>query len=398
MSCTKCKQASMTTIVRPRLTREQYLAKVRASKPNAIASSKLEVGQTTTGVAQGNKLMVYTFNYTSTDKFNIKANLTGSQLAKFSGLLRIIITSNLTVSLFPRSGERFYNLSKSQTSINDSYTLEPNKTYYIKVIYTVPNGKAPFNLSIGTSAPVDAATTTSPTPTPATTPSTVGKRYAVVVGVSDYYSVSDLSFCDEDAVSWCSYLSDKGYEVTLLGDKTSSYAPYTAALATETNVRKAVQDAVAKCQANDQLVFVDSSHGDSDNLKAGNSFICCLDFNFTANGKYSDVEFAADLKPAINKGANCIVFLDSCRSGGFMDNMTAMSSTKTCVLTTCKQDGYGYDVSAYKHGAWTYYLLCQTLMKQSCKNLTDAFYKASSVYPYGGSDQPQMSGNGSMNF
>ena len=34
-------------------------------------------------------------------------------------------------------------------------------------------------------------------------------------------NLSDLNYCDEDAVSWCDYLSSKGYTIYLFGDGVS---------------------------------------------------------------------------------------------------------------------------------------------------------------------------------
>jgi hypothetical protein len=33
-----------------------------------------------------------------------------------------------------------------------------------------------------------------------------GGKYAIIVGISDYASISDLSYCDEDATDWYNFL------------------------------------------------------------------------------------------------------------------------------------------------------------------------------------------------
>ena len=70
-------------------------------------------------------------------------------------------------------------------------------------------------------------TSSTETVVPTVTTSSVGdgivNKYALIIGISDYKAISDLSFCDEDATDWYNYLSGEGYQITLLGDDTSSY-------------------------------------------------------------------------------------------------------------------------------------------------------------------------------
>jgi hypothetical protein len=33
------------------------------------------------------------------------------------------------------------------------------------------------------------------------------QKYAVIVGISDYKAISDLSFCDEDASDWFNFVT-----------------------------------------------------------------------------------------------------------------------------------------------------------------------------------------------
>lgn len=44
------------------------------------------------------------------------------------------------------------------------------------------------------------------TPPPPPPPPT-GNKFAVIVGISDYKTISDLSFCDEDATDWYNFLT-----------------------------------------------------------------------------------------------------------------------------------------------------------------------------------------------
>jgi hypothetical protein len=233
----------------------------------------------------------------------------------------------------------------------------------------------------------------------------MSNKYAVVIGISYYIHINELHYCDEDAVSWCDYLTLKGYTIYLLGDGKNKYDPYVPInTATETNVRKCVQEIAAKITSNDQFVFIDSGHGSSLDKILGVSTLCMTDA-YNLQGLYLDTEFTDDITPIITKAANIIIFIDACFSGGFIDNIINASSNvsthiqKTCILVTCTQKGYGYENNNLKHGAWTYYLLIKTLMSNDPPtNLLDAFNKAIVEYPYSGDDMPQLVGNSELYF
>ena len=225
-------------------------------------------------------------------------------------------------------------------------------------------------------------------------------KYAIVIGISDYMYISDLMYCDADAVSWCDYLSSKGYTIYLFGDGTKSYGSYVPInTATEVNVRICVQEIAKKIAVNDQFTFIDSGHGNSLNKILGISSLCMMDAYNIQDGLYYDTEFADDIRSMITKNANVIIFTDACFSGGFIDNIMSMTTTNACILTTCTQKGYGYDVRDLKHGAWTYYLLIKTLMSsEPPTNLLEAYKRAIVDYPYSGEDTPQIAGNGDLYF
>jgi len=81
------------------------------------------------------------------------------------------------------------------------------------------------------------------------------KKYALCVGVSNYIDsrIGDLSYCDEDAADWKSYLQGKGYSVSSLVDSQAK----------ETSVESALFSIIAAADADDQIVFATSGHGTS---------------------------------------------------------------------------------------------------------------------------------------
>lgn len=225
------------------------------------------------------------------------------------------------------------------------------------------------------------------------------KKYALLVGISDYLYINDLSFCDEDVVSWADYLCGLGYEITILGDKTSCYGKYKVeGLATEENVRNNIKKIGNKISAGDKFLFISSGHGSGDGT--GNSFLCCLEENGTPNGEYTDKEFASDVKHIVNNGATVITFFDNCYSGGMLDEVCQCDPTKVCALSTCTADGFGFDECTFQHGAWTYYFLIKTVCGTNPKpnNLGDAFDKAITMYPYKDGNLPQIRGNKTIMF
>lgn len=226
------------------------------------------------------------------------------------------------------------------------------------------------------------------------------KKYALVIGISDYTdnAVNDLRFCDEDATEWCTRLKARGYDTVLLGDGTSTYGDHVPAdLATEFNIRKHINEIAAKCRIDDTFVFVCSSHGARDS-RSRREWVCCLDFNGTANGQYTDLEFAADVRNVVAAGAKFVAILDLCHSGGIADELVAVDPKSVCVLSTASATGYGYDVFDYSHGAWTYHLIRALAAIGDVQNVQHLFREAIKTYPFRGRDAPNIKGNVALVF
>jgi len=226
-----------------------------------------------------------------------------------------------------------------------------------------------------------------------------GGKYAIIVGISNYWSVNDLSYCDEDATDWYNQLNSLGYECHVYGDDTSPYPIYTGE-ATEANVRAALVELAAHAQAGDQVAFVTSGHGSGDGH--GSSFLCMLDCDGSA-GCYYDTELAADISQFAD-GVDIFIFVDHCYSGGLIPEISALSiSSHIFMTTTCTDNGYGYDDSQHSNGAWTYYFLAYSWQSHYSNNagqtMESVFTYAHSNYPYGGGDEPQVfDGNPSVDF
>ncbi len=225
----------------------------------------------------------------------------------------------------------------------------------------------------------------------------VVNRYAVIVGISDYKAINDLSYCDEDATDWYNYLHALGYQIVLLGDGTNDY-PQWNGLATEANVKAALQNMISNADADDIIVFASSGHGTE--IKNGhgrtatyNQALCMWDTSAGEDGEDGllyDTELASIFAASKSK---TFIFLDHCYSGGMNEVMDNSNSALIYMTTTCTDDGYGYDDSTHQNGAWTYWFLEAGLENHfgSDPNTTmeEAYDWALSQYPYGGGDTPQ---------
>ena len=240
----------------------------------------------------------------------------------------------------------------------------------------------------------------------ATVQSTTGdgvvNRYAVVVGISDYKAISDLSYADDDAVDWYNFLSTHGYTVWVYGDSSSSYPRYDG-LATEYNVKQALINMVNTADGDDIIAFISSGHGSGDGQ--GSSYLCMWDCAAGENGEDGnlyDTEIAQIFASAVAQ--RIFMFFDHCYSGGIDEPVTQNSNGyRTLITTTCTANGYGYDDPDHQNGAWTYWFLEAGLIGHFGGDLNtpmeDVYSWALSNYPYSGGDTPQLfDGDTNANF
>ncbi len=231
-------------------------------------------------------------------------------------------------------------------------------------------------------------------------------KYAVIVGISDYKAISDLSYCDEDATDWYNHLTGSQMDfdhIWVYGDGHSSNYPQYNGYATEYNVKQALQNMVNQADEDDIICFISSGHGSGNGY--GSSYLCMWDCNSGENGEDGDLydtELAAILDDAV---ANKIfVFLDHCYSGGFGPDLMGMPNKQHVYLTTtCTENGYGYDDPNHNNGAWTYYFLEYAWINHfggsANTSMEDIFDYAHANYPHSGGDEPQeYDGNTSAAF
>jgi hypothetical protein len=230
-----------------------------------------------------------------------------------------------------------------------------------------------------------------------------GGKYAIIVGISNYASINDLTYCDEDALDWYNFLSGKGYECHVFYDGSYTSNSFTSipsanklGYATEANVRAAIQGLAAVAVSGNQVAFVTSGHGSGDG--AGSSYLCMYDCS-GSTGCYYDTELKADFN-LFATGVKTFVFVDHCYSGGLGPEMLTITAKATLYMTTtCTANGYGYDDSSHSNGAWTYYFLENYLVGHSTSSMEAVFDAATPGYPYTGGDAPmEFDGNTASAF
>ncbi|MGC9779448.1 MAG: caspase family protein [Candidatus Heimdallarchaeota archaeon] len=193
-----------------------------------------------------------------------------------------------------------------------------------------------------------------------TTGDGIVNKYALVIGISDYNVISDLSYCDEDATDWFNYLDSLGYQITLLGDSHPETFPQWDGYATEYNVRVALADIFSLADEDDIVVLTSSGHGGrsrSKTLKAFVYFLCMWDTNAGEegfDGLITNYELQEMMEPSVS---STFVFLDHCYSGGFGDIFLNPNAEKFYMATTCTDNGFGWDDPVHQNGKWTYFFL-----------------------------------------
>jgi hypothetical protein len=291
-------------------------------------------------------------------------------------------------------------LARGYTTANPetcSYQVSTAGYYYIGVVmYTSSAVSTDYDCHV---------TWQAEEPPPPPPPS--GDKWAVIVGISDYKAISDLSYCDEDATDWYNYLvNTMGYatsNIRVLGDGHTSNYPQYDGIATEANYRAALTWVADNVVADQTVVFATSGHGSGDGR--GSSFLCawdCYSGESGYDGDFYDTEVDDYVGAIASKGADVLFFIDHCYAGGMGPEILNLgSSANTLTLTTCTEDGYGWDDSTHQNGMWTYWFLEAGLIGQFNSDpgtsMESAFQWAHDNYPKSGGDEPQIfDGSGTL--
>jgi hypothetical protein len=222
-------------------------------------------------------------------------------------------------------------------------------------------------------------------------------KYAVIVGISDYKAISDLTYCDEDASDWYNFITGSlGFlpeNIVVLGDSHTNNYPQWDGYATEANIKAALNNMLAVADDDDTVAFITSGHGAGDGR--GNSYICAWDCGSGEDGEdgdFNDYELADVFSNSI--ADNNFIFIDHCYSGGMGPELMALSNAGNIyVATTCTDDGYGWDDPDSQNGLWTHWFLEASWISHygsdPSVSLEDVFAYAHDNYTKSGGDEPQ---------
>ena len=182
-----------------------------------------------------------------------------------------------------------------------------------------------------------------------------GKKYAVVVGISDYPgTASDLEFCDDDAQDMCNALT------SLYGYKSANIRLLTDSEATFDAIRDAIADIDGKEVAGDEVLFFFSGHGakgkanDGDRENIDESIV-------THDGSNFVYIWDGQLKDWFSGFATSrIIFIfDSCLAGG----MTDLKAPGRVISMACSETGLSYESSTWGNGQFTYYFVDEGMLQ-----------------------------------
>lgn len=200
-----------------------------------------------------------------------------------------------------------------------------------------------------------------------------GKVCAVMVGISDYKSISDLNYCDDDVVDMkAALVKSKMWQnanIKTLIDKE----------ATKEAIKNSILEYSGKLGPEDTFLFFNSSHGTNSNKKA---CLCPYDTTYSGGNLITETELKDWLKSLAKdpeKPPKVAVMIDSCYSGGFIDDKSLvprfvklekskenfkgsltkeLSSLKnSVVLTASAASEVSYETGKLQNGLFAYYVV-----------------------------------------
>ena len=234
-------------------------------------------------------------------------------------------------------------------------------------------------------------------------------RYAVIVGVADYETYSDLHYTDDDAIEFRQALLDRGgfreEDILLLIDSD----------ATKSAVQNGITNWLASREGPDAMVvFFFAGHGAQgpelspiDEADGFDEYLIPHDYGGTTNTAIRDDELDAWLDTL--DSTQVVVIVDSCYSGGFIGTASIEGVQCRClppiggvrgnvmvgdgfvrdinqpgrlVLTASREDQVSYEFGPpYERGVFTYYLL-EALETATADGNSNGWVSGEEAYDY----------------
>jgi hypothetical protein len=186
---------------------------------------------------------------------------------------------------------------------------------------------------------------------------TGAKKYAIIVGISDYPgTLNDLQYCDDDAEDMYAALTTlygyKSSNIHLLLDMGASFAA----------IQGAINDIKSKAKADDEVVFFFSGHGtngvadDGDREKTDEAIVS---HDGNQSGSFVAI-WDGQLKDWFSgfSTTRIIFIFDSCLAGG----MTDLKADGRVINMACSESGLSYEDGSWQNGQFTYYFVDQGML------------------------------------
>lgn len=201
--------------------------------------------------------------------------------------------------------------------------------------------------------------------------------YAILFGISDYQSLNDLKFPDDDV--------DDMYDVcsTVWEIPTSNIFTCLNSQATKSNIKNMISNMATMLKSQDTLIFYFNGHGSYgsdlypfDETDGEDEYICPYDTNWDVSSMIRDDELAEWLN--VLPSSNILCIFDTCYSGGMAQSTTntvkehikSISPTsrtikddfehdlnKYLVLMSCDENETSLEDTELQNGVFTYYLI-----------------------------------------
>lgn len=203
-----------------------------------------------------------------------------------------------------------------------------------------------------------------------------GNKYAIGIGISDYPGTSsDLSYCDDDAISFSQILqADYGFDPNNINLIIDGNATYSA-------IVNAIKNFKETLTCNDELVFFFSGHGAKGKADDGDSE--AVDESIVIWGDDGNFGYLWDgeLKKLFEgfPTSRIIFVFDSCLSGG----MTDLAASGRVINMACSESGVSYEFDSLRHGQFTYYFAIEGMnQKKADTNRQDSYVTDEEAFDY----------------
>ena len=185
------------------------------------------------------------------------------------------------------------------------------------------------------------------------------RRWAVVIGISDYAGTSnDIRYADDDALDMLNTLTVVyGYKRENILLLISDYAVNNA---TKADIIAAIDWLRGVEAAGDEVIFFYSGHGARGRANDGDKEAvdeAIVPYECTSSSLIWD----GDLRSMFNDfDTSRIIFIfDSCYAGG----MTDLKATGRIIAMACSESGLSYEGDAWQNGQFTYYFVDEGMLQ-----------------------------------